>query len=76
MIKEYSEFKETLDNIVSVETKSKLLISIAENPDRYIGDFRLTSPKMKLLQNITQSNEIKFGDFMEKIVTVYLRIVL
>ena len=44
------------------------------NPNRYTGMFRLTNAKTKLLQNVTQSHEIKFGDFLEDIITEYLTI--
>lgn len=46
-----------------------LLSNIIQNPGRYCGIFRLSNAKTKLLQNVTQSNEIKFGDLIEEIVT-------
>ena len=49
-----------------------LLKTVIDNPSRYCGLFRLSNAKTKLIQNVTQSNEIKFGDFMEDIVTIYL----
>lgn len=49
-----------------------LLKNVIDNPSRYCGLFRLSNAKTKLIQNVTQSNEIKFGDFMEDIVTIYL----
>ena len=49
-----------------------LINKVASNPDRYIGIFRPTTPELKLIQNITQSHEISFGDFVEDIITVYL----
>lgn len=51
---------------------NELLITVLQNPNRYTGIFRLSNAKTKLLQNVTQSREIKFGDFMEEIVTEYL----
>lgn len=51
---------------------SNLLETVIKNPTRYSGIFRLTNAKSKLVQNITQSQEIKFGDFLEDIVTIYL----
>ena len=49
-----------------------LLETIIDNPARYSGIFRLSNAKTKLIQNVTQSREIKFGDFLEEIVTTYL----
>ena len=39
----------------------------------WIGLFRPTKPKTKLIQNITQSNEIKFGDALESIFEKYFK---
>ena len=50
----------------------ELLETVVSNPHRYTGIFRLSNAKMKLVQNVTQSREIKFGDFMEDIVTEYI----
>ncbi|RIY40308.1 HpyAIV family type II restriction enzyme, partial [Psittacicella hinzii] len=49
-----------------------LLLTVVRNPTRYTGIFRVTNAKTKLIQNVTQSQEIKFGDFMEDIVTQYI----
>ena len=49
-----------------------LLTNVVKNPNRYTGIFRLSNAKTKLIQNVTQSREIKFGDFMEDIVTEYI----
>lgn len=69
---EYNEFVNKLDETVYKKAKADLLKKISDNPHRYIGLFRPTSPEMKLIQNITQSHEISFGDFIEDIVTQYL----
>lgn len=50
----------------------ELLVTVVKNPNRYTGIFRLSNAKTKLIQNVTQSREIKFGDFMEEIVTDYI----
>ena len=50
----------------------ELLETVIDNPGRYCGLFRLSNAKTKLIQNVTQSKEIKFGDFMEEIVTDYI----
>ena len=52
----------------------ELLVTVVKNPNRYTGIFRLSNAKTKLIQNVTQSREIKFGDFMEDIVTDYISI--
>ena len=50
----------------------ELLVTVVKNPNRYTGNFRLSNVKTKLIQNVTQSREIKFGDFMEEIITDYI----
>lgn len=65
MILEYEKFKEILNKKLFEDSYSDLFRKIAENPDRYIGIFRPTKPKTKLIQNITQSHEIRFGDALE-----------
>lgn len=50
----------------------ELLETVIDNPSRYCGLFRLSNAKTKLIQNVTQSKEIKFGDFMEDIATDYI----
>ena len=74
MLIEYETFLEKLnDKIKSGEDfYVELLKNIIKNPNRYCGIFRLTNIKTKLLQNVTQSHEIKFGDFMEEILTEYI----
>ncbi len=49
-----------------------LLQKIIDNPNRYCGIFRLSNVKTKLIQNVTQSREIIFGDIIEDIVTKYI----
>ena len=44
----------------------------AKNPDRFVGVFRSTTPRLKLLQNLLQSREIRFGDAMEEIIAILL----
>lgn len=52
----------------------ELLITVIKNPERYTGIFRVSNARTKLIQNVTQSREIKFGDFMEDIVTQYISV--
>lgn len=68
----YDDFVDELNKTVYKNAKSDLLNKVANNPDRYVGIFRPTSPELKLIQNITQSHEISFGDFVEDIITTYL----
>ncbi|MEG0994672.1 MAG: restriction endonuclease, partial [Bacilli bacterium] len=72
MLLDYDVFEDELEKTIYKNSRSYLLKKIAENPNRYVGLFRTTSPKMKLMQNITQSHEISFGDFVENIITIYL----
>lgn len=51
-----------------------MLEKIAEYPSRYIGLFRPTKPKAKILQNLLQSHEIRFGDPFEKAIEEYLKL--
>ena len=71
-ILDYNEFIDKLKRTVYKNAKANLINKVASNPDRYIGIFRPTTPKLKLIQNITQSHEISFGDFIEDIITIYL----
>lgn len=75
MIKPYEEFSNILRKRVGNfgdDFIYNLLINIINNPTRYTGVFRLTNAKTKIIQNVTQSQEIKFGDFMEEIITQYI----
>ncbi len=69
---DYNHFKSELEKTVYKNAKADLINKVATNPDRYVGIFRPTSPELKLIQNITQSHEISFGDFIEDIITEYL----
>lgn len=69
---EYDYFKRELEKTVYKNQKADLINKVANNPNRYVGIFRPTSPELKLIQNITQSHEISFGDFIEDIITKYL----
>ncbi len=70
----YDEFVDRLNSKIvnGEEFYINLLKVIIDNPTRYTGIFRVSSAKTKLIQNVTQSNEIKFGDFIEDIVTEYI----
>lgn len=70
----YADFQMKLDEATAIDGDFcvRLLNTVINNPQRYVGIFRLSNPKTKLIQNVTQSREIKFGDFMESIVTEYI----
>jgi hypothetical protein len=71
---DYSLFRDILNKQIFDNSKKDLIEKIAKYPDRYIGLFRPTKPKAKLLQNILQSNEIRFGDAMEVLFEKYFEI--
>jgi len=73
MILEYEVFKKELNEKLFEGSSAYLIQRIVRSPDRYIGLFRSTRPKTKLLQNITQSHEIKFGDALENIFEEYFK---
>lgn len=74
MLLSYEQFKEILNRRIKNgnDFYLELLETVIDNPNRYCGLFRLTNAKTKLIQNTTQSQEIKFGDFMEEIATLYI----
>ena len=74
MIISYEQFISELNAKIKSDAdfNYELLETVISNPHRYTGIFRLSNAKTKLVQNVTQSREIKFGDFMETIVTEYI----
>ncbi len=77
MIISYENFMEKLNRRIKSgdDFYFELLKTVIDNPRRYCGLFRLSNAKTKLIQNVTQSKEIKFGDFMEDIVTDYIELI-
>jgi hypothetical protein len=73
MVISYDEFMKLLESRIMSDDDgySKLVETVVKYPARYSGLFRLSNAKSKLVQNVTQSREIKLGDFLEDIVTVY-----
>lgn len=69
----YERFVEILNQHIFMEGKRALLKNLAEHPERFIGLFRPTRPRGKILQHILQSHEIKFGDALEEIMSEFLR---
>lgn len=74
MILSYNDFVKKLNEKLFEGSYSDLLTKIVSSPDRYIGIFRPTKPKTKLIQNITQSHEIKFGDALENMFQDYFEL--
>ncbi len=69
----YEIFKNKLDlRIFGQDLNYEIVLNVLNNPKRYIGLFRITNAKTKLIQNITQSCEIKFGDFIEEVLSEYI----
>lgn len=70
----YAEFKTRLNERIreDIDFNLELLETVINNPRRYTGILRISNARTKLIQNVTQSREIKFGDFMEDIVTDYI----
>ena len=58
---EYKYFQDILNQQIFESSKPDLIEKIAKYPERYMGLFRPTKPKAKILQNLLQSNEIRFG---------------
>jgi len=73
MIMEFEEFKNILNKQIFEESKAILIEKISKYPGRYIGLFRPTKPKAKILQNLLQSHEIRFGGAFEILIEEYLK---
>ena len=73
-IMEFNQFKKIFNETIFEKSKADLLEKISSSPSRYIGLFRPTKPKAKILQNLLQSHEIRFGDAFELVIEEYLRI--
>lgn len=73
-MKNYDDFTLELNGKIKSDDEFyyELLLTVIKNPQRYTGIFRVSNARTKLIQNVTQSREIKFGDFMEDIVTWYI----
>ena len=69
---DYCQFASILNQEIFIGSKAKLISSVAQTPQRFVGLFRPTKPKAKLVQNLLHSQEIKLGDAFEKIIDKYL----
>jgi hypothetical protein len=57
-----------LNSCVFEGGKRSLIKKLAAYPERYVGVFRPTKPRAKLIQNLLQSHEVRFGDALEFII--------
>ena len=69
----YAEFADIFNSIIFENSKSDLIGKIAQHPERYVGLFRPTKPTAKIIQNLLQSHEIRYGGAFEVLIKNYLR---
>jgi len=69
---DYDIFCNVLNKHLFEGQKEKLLKNLADHPERFLGLFHPTKPHAKLLQNLLQSQEIKFGDALEEIIRLII----
>jgi hypothetical protein len=67
-----NEILDILNEGVFLKEKAYLLEKVSEQPERFVGKFRSTTPELKLMQYVLQSREIRFGDALEKIVRKFI----
>lgn len=69
----YKKFENIFNKTIFEKSKPDLIRKIATYPERYAGLFRPTKPKAKIIQNLLQSHEIRFGDAFEFLIEEYLK---
>lgn len=72
-IMQYQKFENILNKSIFEKSKADLIKKIATYPERYVGLFRPTKPKAKIIQNLLQSHEIRFGNAFEILIEQYLQ---
>jgi len=70
---DYLKFKQILNKHIFKEERIELLRKIADYPERFIGLFRPSKPGTKILQNLLQSHEIRFGKALEEVIEEILK---
>jgi Holliday junction resolvase-like predicted endonuclease len=70
---DYKKFEHIFNKTIFEKSKPDLIRKIATYPERYAGLFRPTKPKAKIIQNLLQSHEIRFGDAFETLIEKYLQ---
>ena len=68
MLLDYETTKNKFNKKIFENSRYDLIRKMSESPERYTGIFRSTLPNDKLIQNISQSHEINFGDAMELLI--------
>lgn len=68
----YDDFEAIFNKAIFEKSKPDLIRKIAIYPERYAGLFRPTKPRGKIIQNLLQSHEIRFGDAFELLIEKYL----
>lgn len=70
----YNQFKQIFNETIFEKSKADLLGKFAENISNDFGLFNPTISQAKILQNLLQSHEIRFGDAFENVIEQYLRL--
>jgi Holliday junction resolvase-like predicted endonuclease len=70
---DYKKFEHIFNKTIFEKSKPDLIRKIATYPERYAGLFRPTKPKAKIIQNLLQLHEIRFGDAFETLIENYLQ---
>ena len=68
MLLDFETTKNKFNTKIFENSRYDLIRKMSKYPERYTGIFRSTLPKDKLIQNISQSHEINFGDAMELLI--------
>lgn len=68
MLLDFETTKNKFNTKIFENSRYDLIRKMSKYPERYTGIFRSTLPKDKLIQNISQSHEINFGDAMEMLI--------
>jgi hypothetical protein len=69
---DYRKFAVLLNAHLFEGDKINLLKKLAQEPSRFVGLFRSSKPKTKVIQYLLQSREIRFGDAMEEVIGALL----
>ncbi|ROL56275.1 restriction endonuclease [Bacteroidetes/Chlorobi group bacterium Naka2016] len=70
---DYQKFCGILNKHIFDRQKKELLINLSNKPERFVGLFRPSKPKTKILQHMLQSQEIRFGDAFEELIEEILK---
>lgn len=69
---DYRKFAVLLNTHLFEGDKINLLKKLAQEPSRFVGLFRSSKPKTKVIQYLLQSREIRFGDAAEEVIGGFL----